>query len=73
MRFKGLGEMDVDELTETTLDPETRILKRMTMDDAEQAQVAADMFATLMGNDVAARRDFLLTNSELVDRESLDI
>lgn len=73
VRFKGLGEMDVDELTETTLDPETRILKRMTMDDAKQAQVAADMFATLMGNDVAARRDFLLTNSELVDWDKLDI
>ena len=73
MRFKGLGEMDVDELTETTLDPETRILKRMTMDDAKQAKVAAEMFETLMGSDVAARRDFLLTNSELVDWETLDI
>lgn len=73
IRFKGLGEMDVDELTETTLDPETRILKRMTMDDAQQAQVAAEMFETLMGSDVAARRDFLLTNSELVDWETLDI
>ena len=39
----------------------------------KQAQVAADMFQTLMGNDVAARRDFLLTNSELVDWETLDI
>ena len=73
VRFKGLGEMDVDELAETTLDPETRILKRMTMDDATQAQVAAEMFETLMGSDVAARRDFLLTNSELVDWETLDI
>jgi DNA gyrase subunit B len=73
VRFKGLGEMDVDELAETTLDPETRILKRMTMDDAAQAQVAAEMFETLMGPDVAARRDFLLTNSELVDWETLDI
>ena len=73
VRFKGLGEMDVDELAETTLDPETRILKRMTMDDAAQAQVAAEMFETLMGSDVAARRDFLLTNSELVDWETLDI
>ena len=65
--------MDVDELTETTLDPATRILKRMTMDDAREAQLAADMFETLMGSDVAARRDFLLTNSELVDRDALDI
>ena len=36
VRFKGLGEMDVDELAETTLNPETRILKRLTMDDAKQ-------------------------------------
>ncbi|MCB0996561.1 MAG: DNA topoisomerase IV subunit B [Acidimicrobiales bacterium] len=73
VRFKGLGEMDVDELAETTLDPRTRILKRMTMDDAVQASAAADMFDTLMGNDVARRRDFLLANSDLVDREALDI
>ncbi|MGI9621291.1 MAG: DNA gyrase/topoisomerase IV subunit B, partial [Acidimicrobiales bacterium] len=73
LRFKGLGEMDVDELTETTLDPETRILKRMTMDDAKQAQVAAEMFETLMGSDVSARREFLLSNSDLIDRDSLDI
>ena len=73
VRFKGLGEMDVDELTETTLDPDSRILKRLTIDDAKAAQVAADMFETLMGSDVAARRDFLLANSELVDRNALDI
>ncbi len=72
-RFKGLGEMDVDELTETTLDPASRILKRMTMDDAKGAQEAAAMFETLMGSDVAARREFLLDNSELVDPEALDI
>jgi DNA gyrase subunit B len=72
-RFKGLGEMDVDELAETTLNPETRILKRLTMDDAQEAKVAAEMFETLMGSDVSKRRDFVLTNSELVDREALDI
>ncbi len=73
VRFKGLGEMDVDELAETTLDPATRILKRMTMDDAAQAAQAAEMFETLMGNDVAARREFVLSNSDLVDRDALDI
>ena len=73
VRFKGLGEMDVDELAVTTLDPSRRILKRMTMDDAAEAKVAAEMFETLMGSDVAARREFVLTNSELVDRDALDI
>jgi DNA gyrase subunit B len=73
VRFKGLGEMDVDELAETTLDPQTRILKRMTMHDAAEAATAAEMFETLMGNDVAARREFVLSNSELVDRDALDI
>ena len=70
VRFKGLGEMDVDELAETTLDPQTRILKRMTMHDAAEAATAAEMFETLMGNDVAARREFVLSNSELVDRDA---
>ncbi len=73
VRFKGLGEMDVDELTETTLDPDKRILKRMTMDDARTAQQAAAVFETLMGADVGARRDFLLAHSELVDPAILDV
>ncbi len=73
VRFKGLGEMDVDELTETTLDPDKRILKRMTMDDARTAQQAAAVFETLMGADVGARRDFLLAHSELVDPAVLDV
>ncbi len=73
VRFKGLGEMDVDELAETTLNPETRILKRLTMDDAREAKIAAEMFETLMGSDVVKRRDFVLSNSELVDRDALDI
>jgi len=43
------------------------------MDDAAEAQSAAEMFETLMGSDVAARRDFVLSNSELVDPDALDI
>ncbi len=70
VRFKGLGEMDVDELTETTLDPATRVLRRMTLDDAKRA---ATMFEVLMGSDVGRRRDFLLKNSSLVDPDSLDV
>ena len=73
VRFKGLGEMDVEELAVTCLDPETRILRRITMDDAHEAAAAADLFETLMGNDVARRRQYLLEHSELVDREALDV
>ena len=73
VRFKGLGEMDVEELAVTCLDPGTRILRRITMDDAHESAAAADLFETLMGNDVARRRQYLLENSELVDREALDV
>ena len=45
----------------------------MTMDDATQAATAAELFETLMGNDVSRRKDFLLRNSELVDPGTLDI
>jgi DNA gyrase subunit B len=72
-RFKGLGEMDVEELAETALDAGTRILKRMTVDDAESAARAADLFEVLMGNDVNRRRDFLLENAKFIDEEALDI
>src|SRR5262249_12280514 len=51
VRFKGLGEMDVEELAVTCLDPGTRILKRLTMDDAAAAAEAAELFETLFGND----------------------
>lgn len=73
VRFKGLGEMDVEELAETCLDPETRILRRITMDDAAEMAAAAELFETLMGSDVARRRQYLLENSDLVDREVLDV
>jgi DNA gyrase subunit B len=72
-RFKGLGEMNVQELAECALDPATRILRRITMDDAKAAKKAADMFEVLMGNDVASRKDYLVKNSALFDRASLDI
>ncbi|MGB3412332.1 MAG: DNA topoisomerase IV subunit B [Microthrixaceae bacterium] len=73
VRFKGLGEMDVEELATTCLDPGTRILRRITMADAEALVNAGDLFETLMGNDVSRRRQYILDNSDLVDRESLDI
>ena len=72
-RFKGLGEMNTDELRHCALDPDTRTLRRLTMADAQQAEAAADMFEVLMGNDVAQRRDYLVENSSLVDEATLDI
>ena len=68
-RFKGLGEMDTDELAECALDPETRTLRQLTIDDVKKAE---EMFETLMGADVGRRKDFLIANSELVDRGALD-
>ena len=72
-RFKGLGEMNVDELAAAALDPETRILRRLTMHDGEQAVEAAKMFEVLMGSNVENRRNFLVQNSTLFDREALDV
>ena len=68
-RFKGLGEMDTDELAECALDPETRTLRQLTLNDAKKAE---EMFETLMGSDVGRRKDFLIAHSELVDRDALD-
>ena len=72
-RFKGLGEMNTDELRHCALDPATRTLRRLTMADAEQAEAAAEMFEILMGSDVAQRRSYVIENSALVDAEALDI
>ena len=60
-RFKGLGEMDDDELLETTLNPETRVLRRITVDDAKKAQNA---FEVMMGAPVEPRKDFIIRFSK---------
>jgi DNA gyrase subunit B len=60
-RFKGLGEMDDDELLETTLDPETRVLRRITLDDAKKAEKA---FTVMMGAPVEPRKDFIIKHSK---------
>jgi DNA gyrase subunit B len=67
-RFKGLGEMDAEELRVTTMDPETRTLLRVDVDDA----LAADqLFSVLMGDDVAQRKSFIQQNAK--DVRFLDI
>ena len=58
-RYKGLGEMDANQLAETTMDPRHRTLRRLTVDDAERA---TEMFELLMGNDVAPRKEFLVSH-----------
>jgi DNA gyrase subunit B len=68
-RFKGLGEMDADQLAETTMDPRHRTLRRLTVDDAEQA---AAVFELLMGNEVAPRKEFIVQSAYDVDSDLID-
>ncbi|MEU4892173.1 DNA topoisomerase (ATP-hydrolyzing) subunit B [Streptomyces sp. NPDC044780] len=67
-RFKGLGEMNAEELRVTTMDPDHRVLGQVTLDDAAQAD---DLFSVLMGEDVEARRSFIQRNAK--DVRFLDI
>ncbi|CAB5240172.1 unannotated protein [freshwater metagenome] len=66
-RYKGLGEMDADQLRETTMDPNARTLRRITVTDGAAAEA---MFELLMGNDVAPRKDFISTAE--IDRDRID-
>lgn len=68
-RYKGLGEMDADQLAETTMDPRHRTLRKLTIDDVDEASKVFDL---LMGSDVAPRKEFIVQGAYEVDVETLD-
>ena len=68
-RYKGLGEMDADQLAETTMDPRHRTLRRLTLDDADEA---AAVFDLLMGSDVAPRKEFIVAGGGQLSETDLD-
>ena len=69
-RYKGLGEMDAKQLRETTMDPAHRLLRRITVSDAE---AASEVFDLLMGSDVAPRKDFIVEGADDIDRSRVDV
>ena len=69
-RYKGLGEMDAEQLASTTMDRAGRLLRRVNLTDAE---AAASVFELLMGNEVAPRREFIIDSSTRLDRERIDV
>ncbi|WP_129842839.1 DNA topoisomerase IV subunit B [Streptomyces sp. RFCAC02] len=68
-RYKGLGEMDADQLAETTMDPRKRTLRRINISDLDAAEEA---FSLLMGNEVAPRREFIASSAATLDRSRID-
>ena len=68
-RYKGLGEMDADQLADTTMDPRTRMLRRIRMEDAAQA---SEIFNLLMGDEVPPRKQFIVDNADDFDRSKID-
>jgi DNA gyrase subunit B len=68
-RYKGLGEMDADQLAETTMNPRHRTLRRMTVDDG---LIAETTFEVLMGNDVGPRKEFIIDGAYVLDAATID-
>ncbi len=68
-RYKGLGEMDADQLAETTMDPQHRTLRKVTLGDIE---TAGKVFELLMGGEVGPRKDFIIESAGALDRERID-
>jgi DNA gyrase subunit B len=68
-RYKGLGEMDADQLAETTMDPRFRTLRRINIGDLHAAEQVFDL---LMGNEVAPRKDFITSSAATLDRSRID-
>ncbi|WP_396643079.1 type IIA DNA topoisomerase subunit B [Microbacterium sp.] len=71
-RYKGLGEMDADQLATTTMDRGGRMLRRVRIEDAEAAEAAGRTFELLMGNEVAPRREFIIDSSARLERDRID-
>lgn len=71
-RYKGLGEMDADQLAETTMDPTHRTLRRITLADEHIVQEAEQMFELLMGQQVAPRREFIVSGASALSRDQID-
>ncbi|MGP1484221.1 MAG: DNA topoisomerase IV subunit B, partial [Actinomyces naeslundii] len=69
---KGLGEMDAHQLAETTMEPQHRTLRRITLGDEAQVMEAESVFELLMGSSVEPRRDFIVEGARDVDRERID-
>ncbi len=69
-RYKGLGEMDADQLAETTMDPRHRLLRRVRIEDAEAAERA---FSLLMGSEVAPRKEFIINGANQLDQSQIDM
>ena len=67
-RYKGLGEMNPDQLWETTMNPENRVLIKVTLDDAKKA---AEKFELFMGNEVGPRKEYIQANAKEV--ENIDV
>ncbi|NLW13445.1 MAG: type IIA DNA topoisomerase subunit B [Trueperella sp.] len=71
-RYKGLGEMDADQLAETTMDPKYRTLRRISLEDEEALRYAEETFELLMGSEVAPRKNFIIEGADDISREQID-